>query len=105
MFIQNICRLKFNNKVFLPTLLFLGIVTQSWATPTQAEKEQAELLQLVGYIAIGVVVAIVLIAIIWLLVLKKEKDGKIKVKAYSASDKYTKKRGIPGGGNGFLGGW
>jgi len=92
-------------KKFIGTALILGLALVNALAQTREEIEaakQAELLRIIGYVAIGVVITVLVIVVIWLLVVKKEKDGKIKVKTYSAKDTYTPNEG---GGDGFLGGF
>ena len=89
-------------------LLFLLGTTLAFAQ-TREEIEaakQAALLKTVGYVALGVVIVVVIIVTVWLLVAKKGKDGKIKVKTYSAKDTY-KIRGGSGQNDegGFSGGF
>ena len=88
-------------KVFTFTsmlLLLPYLATAQLTSEDIAKREAAQ--QLIAYVAIGVVIVIGLIVAVWLFV-KKDKDGKIKVKTYSPKDTYRK----GGGGDGFIGGF
>lgn len=79
------------SKLTTLVLLFLLGANQVFAQ-TREEIEaakQAALLKTVGYVALGVVITVFVIAAVWLLVIKKGKDGKIKVKTHSAKDTYN----------------
>lgn len=84
-------------------LLLMPLLTMAqYYTAEEWEKHQAEQQKIIGYVALGVVITIGLIIAVWLLVIKKEKDGKIKVKTYSPKDTYRKGSS---GGDGFIGGF
>lgn len=87
--------------VLTTLLLLLPLVTIAQLTAEDIAKREAEQ-RLIGYVAIGVIIVIGLIVTVWLLVVKKDKDGKIKVKTYSPKDTYYKGSG---GGDGFIGGF
>ncbi|HAS46925.1 MAG TPA: hypothetical protein DCS93_40945 [Microscillaceae bacterium] len=92
-------------KKFIYTTLMLCLIIFNALAQTREEiqaAKQAALLRVIGYVAIGVVVAVLAIVAIWLLVVKKEKDRKIKVKTYSPKDTYYNNEG---GGDGFQGGF
>lgn len=86
--------------VFTSMLLLLPYLAMAQLTAEDIAKREAAQ-QLITYVAIGVIIVIGLIVTVWLLVVKKDKDGKIKVKTYSPKDTYHK----GGGGDGFIGGF
>lgn len=85
---------------FTSMLLLLPYLATAQLTAEDIAKREAAQ-QLIAYVAIGVIIVIGLIVAVWLLVVKKDKDGKIKVKTYSPKDTYRK----GGGGDGFTGGF
>ncbi|OJJ18584.1 hypothetical protein BKI52_23520 [marine bacterium AO1-C] len=83
-------------------LLFLPVINALAQTREEIEAaKQAALLKTIGYVAIGVVVLVLLITAVWLLVLKKDKNGKVRVKTYSPQDTYSKREGRGGFNGGF----